>query len=66
MSENWNVVINLCSVSLCDALGNPDHVPTLLFLETNVRVERSKMKLLHEGQHVDLNLEREEKWREER
>ena len=56
MSENRNVVINLGSVSLCNTLGDPDNITTFLLLQTNVRVENTKMKLLHERLDIDLHL----------
>ena len=54
-------------MSLCDALGNPDHVPALLLLETDIGIEDPKVELLHEGADIDLHLwERNEKvYREE-
>lgn len=57
VSEYWNVVIDLGSVALCNALGNPHDVPALLLLEPHVRVEDSKVELLHEGLHVYLHLQ---------
>ena len=43
-------------MSLRNALGYPDNVPSLLLLEAHVGVEHSKVELLHEGTHVDLDL----------
>ncbi len=43
-------------MTLSNALCYPHHVPTLLLLQTHVRIENTKMKLLHERQHVDLHL----------
>ena len=46
-------------MSLSDALRDPNDVTTLLLLQTNVRVEDTKVELLHEGLDVDLNLQGE-------
>lgn len=43
-------------MSLRDALGNPNNVAALLFLQTNERVEDTKVELLHEGLHINLHL----------
>ena len=54
--QDRNVVINLSSLSLSDALGDPHNVPTFLLLQFNVRVENTVVKLLHEAVHVELDL----------
>lgn len=56
-SEYWNIVVNLGSVSLGNALCNPHYVSALLFLQPHIGVEDPKVKLLHEGLHIDLHLQ---------
>lgn len=56
-SENWNVVVDLGSMALSHALGNPHNVATLLLLQLEERVEDAIVKLLHEPIHVQLNLQ---------
>lgn len=56
-SEYWNVIVYLRSVSLCNALGNPHNVATLLLLQAHKRVEHTKVELLHEGLHINLHLQ---------
>ena len=41
---------------LRDALGNPDDVAALLFLELHPGEKRSEVELLHEHQKIQLNL----------
>ena len=43
-------------MSLSDTLGDPHDVSTLLFLQANVGIEHTKVKLLHEREDVYLHL----------
>ena len=54
--KNWDVVINLGLVVLCDALGYPDDVAALLLLQLEEGVEHPKVELLHERVHIELHL----------
>lgn len=42
---------------LGDALGDPDDVPALLLLQLDVGVENTEVKLIEEGQLVQLHLQ---------
>ena len=64
--ENWDVVVYLGSVSLCNALCYPHNVSALLLLQADIGVENSKVELLHEGEHVDLHLREEDMHRSQR
>ena len=55
-SEYRNIVVNFGPLSLGNALSYPYDVATFLFLELHVRVEHSKVELLHEGMDVELYL----------
>lgn len=57
MLEYWDVAVNLGTMSLGHALGNPDDVTTLLFLQLDVRVKDAKVELLHEGILHELHLQ---------
>jgi hypothetical protein len=46
------VVIDFCSVLLCDTLSDPHNVATFLFFELQVRVKDAKMELLDECKNV--------------
>lgn len=48
-SENGNVAVNLCPVSLGHTFRDPDDVPVLLLLQLHVGIKHTKLKLLHEG-----------------
>jgi len=48
ISENRNVAVNLSTMSLRNALSNPDDVAILLLFQLDERIENSKMKLVHE------------------
>ena len=54
--EDWDVVVDLGAVLLSHALRNPDHVPALLLLQLQERVEDPKVELLHERVDVELDL----------
>lgn len=58
--EYGYVVVDLGAMLLGDALGNPDNVAALLLLELKVRIEDTKVELLQEREHVQLDLVLEE------
>ena len=47
--EDGDVAVDFGSVSLGDALADPDDVATLLLLQFDERVEGAEVKLLHKG-----------------
>jgi len=47
-SEDRNVAVNLGSMSLRNAFGDPNDVAVLLFLEPNIGVENAKVELVQE------------------
>lgn len=59
--KDGNVVVDLGTVPLGNALCDPDNVPALLLLELDVGVENAKVELVQESQLVQLHLQREEK-----
>lgn len=54
--EDWNVVVYLGLLSLCDAFCDPNDVAILLFPQFDVRIKDSKVELLQESQSVQLHL----------
>lgn len=54
--EDGDVVVDLGTVPLGDALGNPHNVATLLLLELHKSVENTKVELVQEGQLVQFHL----------
>ena len=48
-SEDGDVAVDFGSVSLGDALADPDDVATLLLLQFDERVKCAEVKLLHKG-----------------
>lgn len=56
LGKDWNVVVNLGSVSLSHALRDPDNVPALLLLQLQQGIEHAKMKLLHECIDIQTDL----------
>lgn len=48
-SEDRNVAVNLCSVPLSYTLCNPDDVSVFLFLQFHIRIENTKVELLHKS-----------------
>ena len=54
--EDGDVVVNLGSVSLGDALGNPHDIPALLLFQLQKRVEDTKVELLHKSVDVQFDL----------
>ena len=57
--EDWNVIVDLCPVSLSHTFGDPDDVPALLLLQLQEGVEDAEVELLHERVHVQLDLKKE-------
>ena len=55
-SEDGDVVVDLGSVALGDALADPDDVAALLLLQLEEGVEDAKVELLHEGILVQPHL----------
>ena len=47
--EDRNVAVDLGPMSLCDTLGYPDDIPTLLFFELHEGIKYTQIELLHEG-----------------
>ena len=56
--EDGNVVVDLGSVPLRDAFGDPDDVPALLLLQLQEGVEDPEVELLHERVDIQLDLQR--------
>jgi hypothetical protein len=56
MLEDRDVVVNLSTVALGDALSNPHNVATLLLLEFHKGIEDTKVELVQEGQLVQFHL----------
>lgn len=56
--KDGNVVVDLGTVPLGNALCDPDNVPALLLLELHVGVENTKVELVQESQLVQLHLKR--------
>lgn len=56
-SEDGNVVVDLSTVPLGDALCDPDDVPALLLLQLDVGVENAEVELVEEGKLVQLHLQ---------
>ena len=54
--KDWNVVVNLGSVFLCDTFRDPNNVTTFLFLQFQIGIENSKVKLLHECVNIQFDL----------
>jgi hypothetical protein len=54
--EDGNVVVDFCAVFLGDTLCDPDDVAALLLLQLQIRVEHTKVELLHECHHVQTHL----------
>ena len=55
-SEDGDIVVNLGSVALSNALADPDDVAALLLLQLEEGVEDAKVELLHEGILVQPHL----------
>lgn len=53
----WNIVVNLRLVPLCNTFSNPYNIAAFLFLELDISVKHSKMKLLLKRECVHLNLQ---------
>lgn len=51
-SENGDIVVDFGAVPLSDAFSNPHDVPALLFLQFNIGVEHTEVKLVQEGQFI--------------
>ena len=43
-------------MALGNALSNPDNIAHLLLFQLNESIEDAKMKLLHEGKFIEMNL----------
>lgn len=56
--QNGNVLVDLCSVSLRNALGDPDDVSHFLLLELYESVENSKVELVQIGMKVQFHLKK--------
>lgn len=54
--HDGDVVVNLGSVLLGDALCNPHNVATFLFLEAEVGIEHSKVELVEESIDIEPHL----------
>ena len=54
--KDWNVVVNLGSVFLSDTFRDPNNVTTFLFLQFQIGIENSKVKLLHECVNIQFDL----------
>lgn len=54
--EDGNIIVNFSAMLLGNTFGNPHNVTALLFLEFQVRIEYTKVELLHEGVHVQFDL----------
>ena len=57
--KDWNVIVDFCSVTLSDALCNPDDVSALLLFQLEERVENAKVELLHERVDIQFDLKNE-------
>lgn len=55
--EDGDVVVDLGSVALGDALRDPYNVATLLLLELHKGIENTKVELVQEGQLVQFHLQ---------
>ncbi len=58
-SKDRNVVVDLGTVPLSNALCNPDDVPALLLLQLDVGVKNTEVELVEEGELVQLHLRQE-------
>ena len=56
--HDGDVVVDFGPMLLSHALGDPDNVATLLFLQLQERVKHSKVELLHERIDIQLDLEK--------
>ena len=68
MTQNWliywqrsglkdrNVIVDFSSVTLRDALGDPDDVSAFLLFQLEEGVEDAEVELLHERIHVQFDL----------
>lgn len=56
MLEDGNIVVDLGSMALGDALSNPHNVATFLFLKLHKGIKDTKVELVQEGQLVQLHL----------
>lgn len=54
--EYRDVVVNFCSVPLRNAFSNPYNISAFLFLQLNIGIKNSKMKLTVKCQHVHFYL----------
>lgn len=54
--EDWNVVVYLGLLPLCDTFCDPNNVAILLLPQFEVRVKDSEVELLQESQSVKLHL----------
>ena len=74
MTQNWliywrqksglkdrNVIVDFSSVTLRDALGDPDDVSAFLLFQLEEGVEDAEVELLHECIHVQFDLGTENK-----
>ena len=57
--KNRDVVVNLGAMALCNAFGNPHHIPDFLLLQFHIRIKHTKVTLLHEGELVQVDLEQD-------
>ena len=51
-----NVILNLCTVTLRDTLGNPDNVAHFLLLQFDERIENAKVELVQICVHIQFYL----------
>ena len=56
--NNGNITLDFSPMSLSNALCDPNYIPAFLFLQFDVRVEATVLKLLHEAIHVQINLKK--------
>lgn len=56
--QNRNVIVDLGTMLLCNALSNPNDVTTFLLLELKVGIEDTEVELLHESVDVQFYLEK--------
>lgn len=54
--QNGDVVVDLCTMFLRDTFCNPNDVAAFLFLQFQIGVKDSKVKLLHKRVDIQFDL----------
>lgn len=54
--QDWNVIVNLGTMSLCDTFCDPDDISAFLLFQFQIRIKDAEMKLSQEGVDIEFDL----------